>query len=123
MSTEPALPGIERGQPKFREGERVRVVERDVTAKDRKANAYYSHMAGLTGVVTSYFSDDEIAIQVDLESLGDVPKDVHAKATQRMREKFLDSVGDEQRKLLTPEELQFTAHYVILCRASDLEKV
>ena len=38
-----------------------------------------------------------------------------------MREKFIGSVSEEQRKQLTKEELEFNAHYVQLVVSADLE--
>jgi hypothetical protein len=109
--------------PKVKEGDRVRVVTRDVTEEDRKKNRYFDHMAGLTGTVQNVYGGDEIAIKVDIDSLSAITGDVHTQAVKRMREKFLNSVSEEQRKQLTPEELNFNAHYVLLVREDDLEKV
>jgi hypothetical protein len=108
---------------KVKEGDRVRIVDREVTDEDRLARQYYRHMAGLTGVVANHYGKDEVAVQVDIESLDDVPQDVHKKATERMREKFSENISDEAKKLLTKEELNFDAHYVVLVREVDIEKV
>jgi hypothetical protein len=105
----------------WREGQRVKIVTRPVTEDDRKANRYYDHMAGLTGVITGVFAEDQIAVKVDQESLSTVSKRVHKDANERMREKFVSSVGEEQRKLLTPEELKFDANFMLLVRGEDLE--
>ena len=107
----------------FKEGDRVKVVARKVTEDDRKSNAYFEHMAGLTGVVQNVYGANEIAVKVELESLSKVTNDVHKESIKRMREKFLGSISEEQKKQLTSEELNFDAHYMMLVRGADLEKV
>ncbi len=107
----------------FREGDRVRVVDRDVTGEDRSTGRYFDHMSGAKGVVQNVYGPDEIAVKIDKDSLGAIPRDVHKVAVERMREKFLGSIGEEQKKTLTSQELAFDAHYMLLVRAADLEKV
>ncbi|MFQ3586299.1 MAG: hypothetical protein SNJ76_01360 [Fimbriimonadaceae bacterium] len=104
----------------FREGDRVRIVARDVTEDDRKNNRYFSHMAGLTGTVQNIYAGDEIAVKIDLDALPPVAADVHRVATERMRA-HLD-ISEEGKRLFEPEELAFTAHYMLLVQARDLEK-
>lgn len=106
----------------WREGDRVRIVTRPVTEDDRKANRYFDHMAGLQGTVQNVYAPDQVAIKVDPPSLSKVSANVHKVATERMREKFLANVSDEQRKQLTSEELNFDANFVLLVRSADLEK-
>ncbi|MCB8931983.1 MAG: hypothetical protein M9921_01970 [Fimbriimonadaceae bacterium] len=108
--------------PNWKEGDRVRVVARPVTDDDRASSCYYEHMAGLVGVVQNTYAKDEIAVKIDPDSLTKVTASVHKESTKRMREKFVNSVSEEQKKQLTPEELAFDAHYVVLCRSDDLEK-
>jgi len=100
----------------------VRIVTRDVTEQDRKTGRYFAHMAGLTGTVQNVYSPHEVAIKIDKETVGAIPLDVHRVAVERMREKFLDSISEEQKKSLTPQELNFDAHYVLLVSGSDLEE-
>jgi len=106
---------------KFKEGDRVKVVSRDVTDEDRKENVYFSHMAGLTGTVENVFGANEIAVKVDPASLSAIPRDVHKIAVERMREKLLEALSEEQKKQLTKEELDFDANYVLLLRSADME--
>jgi hypothetical protein len=107
---------------KFKEGDRVKIVSRPVTEEDRKNNAYFDHMAGLTGTVQNIYGEDGIAVKADIDSLSKVTQDVHKESIKRMREKFLQNISDEQRKQLTPEELNFDAHYMMLVNSADLEK-
>lgn len=107
----------------FREGQKVKIVTRPVTEDDRKANRYYEHMAGLTGTITSVFAVDQIAVSIDRDALTSVSKSVHKTSVDRMREKVANSVSEEQRKLLTTEELKFEANFMLLVRSEDLEPV
>ena len=79
-------------------------------------------MADLTGTVQNIYGEEEIAVKIDIPSLTAVSKDVHSVGIDRMREKFLGSVSEEQKKQLTPEELSFDAHYMLLIRSADLVK-
>jgi len=109
--------------PNWKEGQRVRVIERPVTEEDRKGSRYFSHMGGLSGTIQNIYSNDEIAIVVDRDTMSKVTLDVHNTSTRRMREKFLGSLADEQKKTLTQEELNFDANYVLLVRGADIEPI
>lgn len=108
---------------KVKEGDRVRVVKRAVSEQDKKVYGFFEHMQGLTGVVENIYSPNEVTVKVDLDCLPKVPADVHKEATRRMRERFAENVGEEARKQLTKEELEFTPHYVLLVRSDDLDKI
>lgn len=105
------------------EGDRVRVVERTVTAEDRKGNRYFTHMAKLTGTVQNIYDNGEIAVKMDLETLSTVSRDVHTRAEKRMQERFAKDSSEETKRQLTEEELKFGVHYVLLIQAEDLEKI
>ncbi len=106
----------------YKEGDKVSVIQRDVTADDRKNRMYYQHMAGLVGTVQNVYSENEIAVKIDVPCLDGVVKDVHTKSQDRMRNKFLKSISEEQKGKLSPEEKNFNAHYVLLVRSADLVK-
>ena len=108
--------------PTWKEGDRVRVISREVTEEDRKSNRYYEHMVGLVGTVQNIYSDTEIAIKIDPEFMTKVTADVQREATNRMREKFANNISEEQKKQLSKEEMEFEAHYVQLVQTKDLEK-
>ena len=84
---------------------------------------FFDHMHGLTGTVENVYGSDEVAVKVNLETLPRVAADVHKDGTKKMREKFAESVGEEQKKHLTKEELDFVPHYMLLVRSDDLETV
>src|SRR5438046_10760409 len=95
----------------WKEGDRVRVISRPVTEEDRKKNRYFEHMANQSGTIQTIYNSEEIAVRVDPDAMTDVTREVHKNAVSRMREKFIGSVSEEQRKQLTPEEQNFDAHY------------
>lgn len=106
----------------FQEGDRVRIQTPDLGA-GAELSGVYPHMQGLTGKIANIYNNDEIAVEIDLGQLKGVAQDVHAISTQRMRDKLDKNLPQEDRKLLTKEEIQFTPHYVLLVRAKDLQKV
>lgn len=106
-----------------KEGDRVRIVTRPTTAQDREAYKFFEHMHGLTGTVANVYGQEEIAVNIDIDSLTDIPKDVHRVATQRMQDAFKENSTENQRKLLTTEEMKFVPNYVLLLRETDLEKI
>ena len=107
--------------PKWKEGDRARVVRRPVTEEDRKKNRYFDHMAGLVGTVQNVYPTNDVALCVDVKSMTPVSAEVHATATQRMRDRFAKDTSEEQKKQLTKEDMEFTANYVVLVQVSDLE--
>ena len=105
----------------WKEGDRVQIIEREVTEDDRKKGKYFEHMGGLIGTIENIYAKDEIAVRVDIDSLSNVTQKVHKEATRRMREKFLSNISEEQKKQLTTEELNFEANYVLLVQSTDLK--
>jgi|CXWL01.1.fsa_nt_gi hypothetical protein len=105
---------------KWKEGDKVKIVDRPVTEEDRKSNAYFSHMAGVTGVVQYIYKEGLISILVDPASLPKISSEVHKTASVRMRTKFIESIGEEQRKTLTSEELNFPVNFNLLVAGDDL---
>src|SRR5688500_3039621 len=107
---------------KWKAGDRVQIVEREVNREDRQSALYFGHMAGLTGTVTSYYGIDEVAVKLDPDTFSNVLAETHKEAVKRMRAKFLDSLGEEQKKRLTKEDKQFSANNVVLVHSDDLIK-
>lgn len=108
--------------PTWKPGDRVKVLTKEPSMEDKLGNKYFTHMAGLTGTVQAVYSKDEVAVKVDKTSFGPLLADVHKNAVSRMRAKFLDSLGEEQKKRLSDEEKKFDANYVLLVKSDDLEK-
>lgn len=107
---------------KWAEGDRVRVVTRQVTDEDRKKNRYFQHMAGLVGTVQNVYEGNVVAVRIDQSTLSAVTADVHQRSTARMREKFLNDASEEAKKAMSKEELEFSAHFMQLVEGDDLEK-
>jgi hypothetical protein len=104
------------------EGDRVKIVTRLVTEEDRKSHRYYSHLGGLEGTVVSVYSPEEVSVRIAIDSASAVTQEVQEETTRRLREKFVGSVSEEQKKLLTKEELDFEPNFVVLVAMKDLEK-
>lgn len=107
----------------WKEGDKVRIVTRDVTDEDRRLNRYFAHMAGMTGTIQSLFSEDQIAVRIDPSSAPKITAKQHKESSQRMRDKFLERLSEQDRKLLTKEELEFNTNFMQLVRSADLEKL
>lgn len=107
---------------KVKEGDRVRIVTRELTEQDKKVYGFFAHMQGLTGVVENVYGKDEVAVKIDLDCLPKIPASVHKDATIKLRERFAENVSEEARRQLTKDELDFVPHYMVLVRQDDLEK-
>jgi hypothetical protein len=107
---------------KWKPGDRVQVVDREPTRDDRRTNSYFRHFSGLTGTITSVYNVDEVAVKIDPEAFSDVLASAHKAAVTRMRAKFLDSLGEEQKRKLSKDERRFDANYVLLLQSDDLKK-
>ena len=107
---------------RFKEGDCVRIVEREATPADAKNEAFYPYFCGLVGTVDRVYGK-EICVKVDLEAL---PKDAlkrHLNIQESIKRKWLDNVSGEVRHRLTPEEKRFELAYTILVQSGDLEKL
>lgn len=105
---------------KIKEGDRVEVVTRELTSQDAKVHAFFGHLFGLKGTVQSVYSQDEVAVKIELDSLSAQALKVHTEATKRMRAKFVENTGEEARKPFTKDELDFVPNFVILVKETDL---
>lgn len=105
----------------FKEGDRVQIVSREQTNSDMKERAYYPYMGGLKGTVYRLYSDGRAAVQIDLDCLPEVVRTRHAEAQERMKNRWIESLSEEARSRLTPEEREFHLNYVLLVRVEDLQ--
>lgn len=80
-------------------------------------------MSNLTGTVSNAYDNELYAIRIDQATVPTVSAEVHKRAVERMRKKFFDSVGEEAKKGLTKEELDFEANFMQLVHGKDLEKI
>lgn len=106
---------------RFKEGDYVRIVDREVTPADIKGGLYYPYFRGLAGVVDKIY-DKEICIRVDTESLPEAILKRHLDVQESIKKKWLNGLSGEARTRLTPEEKAFQLSYTILVQDTDLEK-
>lgn len=107
--------------PKFKEGDRVQVKARPVQGKEAIEGLYAPHLGGTHGTILKVYSPQEIAVDLDIDSLPEGVRDRHAEQQSAMHEKWLNSLSDEARNRLTDEEKQFQLRYVVLLSEADLE--
>lgn len=105
----------------FKEGDRVQIVSREQTSSDLKERSYYPYMGGLRGTIYRLYSDGRAAVQVDLDSLPETVRTRHIEAQERMKTRWIESLSEEARSRLTPEEREFHLNYVLLVRVEDLQ--
>lgn len=108
--------------PRFRPGDRVRIVTRTATPEDSKSGLYYPHYAGLPGTIRHLYADDEAAVEVDLEALPVEVRSRHLAIRDQMKSRWLEGLSEEGRARLTEREKDFRLRYVVLVSTRDLEK-
>jgi len=107
--------------PKWKTGDRVRVVQREQNANDIRENAYFPHLAGLEGTVAKVYSPEEVCVIVDRETLPEENSVRHGEIENRLQERWLDSISQEARSNLSEAEKVFNLNYTILIASTDLE--
>lgn len=98
----------------------MRVKAREATAEEAKNGRYAPYLGNVTGTVLKVYSAKEIAVNLDTDSLHPDIIARHKKQQQAMHQKWLDSLSEEARNRLTPEEKAFRLNYVVLLAESDL---
>ncbi|MFN4033066.1 MAG: hypothetical protein ACK4ME_05495 [Fimbriimonadales bacterium] len=106
---------------KFKEGDRVQVRAREVRGKEALEGRYAPHLANATGAVLKVYSPQEIAVELDLDSLPEPIRARHAEQQTRMHERWLNSLSEEARNRLTDEEKTLRLRYVVLLAEDDLQ--
>ena len=106
---------------KFKEGDRVRIADREATAEDVKTGLFQNHFRGLVGVISKVYSAEEAAIDVDQASLSESIATRHSEMQEQMKNKWLDGLSDDARNKLTPKERDFKLRYSVLVSLKDLE--
>ncbi|MDW8103908.1 MAG: hypothetical protein RMK92_02750 [Armatimonadota bacterium] len=105
----------------LKEGDRVQIVVREQTSSDVKERSYYPYMGGLRGTIYRLYSDGRAAVQIDLDSLPEAVLTRHTEVQERMKTRWIESLSEEARSRLTPEEREFHLNYVLLVRVEDLQ--
>lgn len=106
--------------PKFKEGDRVQVRAREAQGKEALEGRYAPHLANAVGTVLKVYTPQEIAVDLDLETLPDAIRERHAEQQTRMHERWLNSLSEEARNRLTDDEKSFHLRYVALLAETDL---
>ena len=106
--------------PKFKEGDRVQIRARDAQGKEAHEGRYAPHLANAVGTVLKVYAPQEIAVDLDLESLPEAIRQRHAEQQTRMHERWLNSLSEEARNRLTDDERAFHLRYVALLAEDDL---
>lgn len=105
----------------MKEGDRVQIVARQQTSSDQKEKTYYPFMAGLRGTIYRLYQDGRASVLIDPDSLPEPIRARHSEAEERMKNRWLESLSEEARSRLTPEEKEFHLNYVLLVRLEDLQ--
>jgi ribosomal protein L21E len=108
--------------PHFKPGDRVRLVTRAQTEEDMKSGLYYEHFGGMTGIVQKIYGPQEIAVEIEPESLPQEIRQRHENVRDQMKTKWLEGLSEEGRSRLSEREKDFHLRYIILVSAADLQK-
>ena len=103
----------------FKEGDRVRIVDREATAEDLKSGLFYNHFRGLSGTIQKVYAT-EVAVEVDQATLSEAVATRHNEMQEQKKNDWLASLSEEGRNRLTPKERDFRYRYTVLVSAKDL---
>lgn len=106
---------------KIKEGDYVKIIDREPVPADVKNKTFYQYFCGLAGTVDKIY-DTEICLKVDLDTL---PEDIlqrHISIQESIKRKWLNGLSGEARNRLTPEEKKFELAYTLLVQLTDVEK-
>lgn len=104
----------------FKEGDRVRISDREATADDLKTGMFQNHFRGLTGTVQKTYPTNEVAVDVDQSTLSESIAARHLEMQEQMKNKWMDSLSEEAKNKLTPKERAFKLRYTVLVAQTDL---
>ena len=105
----------------FHAEDRVRTIDREATPDETKSRIFFNHMRDLTGTVRRVYEENqEVWVDVDLDSLPEDVRQRHRETEDQMRRKWLDGLSDEARRKLGEAEKQFSLRYSILTTPNHL---
>ena len=104
----------------FKEGDRVQIVDREVTAEDVKSGLFYNHFRGLTGTILKVYANGEVSVEIEVESLAEPLAARHNDVEAQMKTKWLDGLSEEGRNRLSEKERDFRLRYTVLVAMTDL---
>jgi len=106
---------------RFKRGDRVVIVDRPVTAADRKSGLFYNHFRGLHGSVDQIYEEaGEVCVEVDLESLPPEFGHRHLEIQEQARQKWLDSLSEQERRSIPAEHRELRHKYTVIVAPEDL---
>ena len=104
----------------IKEGDAVKIADRETNAEDVKSGLFYEHFRGLHGTVQKIYPTSEIAIEVVKENLAEAIEKRHTEMQEQMKIKWLDGLSEEAKNRLTPEEKNFKLRYTVLVHQNDV---
>ena len=104
-------------------GDRVRIASREPKEEDAKTGLYYSHFGGLTGSIQKVYSETEVIVDIELDSLKRDQRRRHDDVRDEMKTKWLEDLSEIGRSRLTEREKDFVLRYAVLISPTDLEKI
>ena len=105
---------------KWKEGDRVQIRDREATAEDAKSGLFYPHFRGLIGSIQKIYPSDEVAVEIEAESLAEAVRQRHSEVQEQMKMRWLDGLSEEAKGRLTDQEQDFRLRYTVLVSANDL---
>jgi hypothetical protein len=105
---------------KWKEGDRVQIRDREATAEDVKSGLFYPHFRGLIGSIQKIYATDEVAVEIEAESLVEVVRQRHSDVQEQMKARWLDGLSEEARGRLSEPERDFRLRYTVLVSVNDL---
>ncbi len=104
----------------FKEGDRVRIVDRAMSDEDIKSQLFYDHYRGLTGKVQKVYQTDEIAVEIEHDALLETVAVRHMEVKEQMKTKWMNGLSEEAKGRLSDAEKDFQLRYTVLVMAKDL---
>ena len=104
----------------WKEGDRIQIADREATAEDVKSGLFYNYFRGLTGTIQKLYATEEVAIEVDNDSLEEAVLQRHLDVQEQMKTRWLEGLSEEARNRLSEQDRVFLLHYTILVPLKDL---
>ena len=104
----------------YKEGDRVQITDRAATAEDVKSGLFYDYFRGMTGIIQKIYATEEVAIELEPESLDESVARRHADVQEQMKTRWMDNLSEEARSRLEPAEKDFRLRYSVLVTLKDL---
>lgn len=104
----------------YKEGDRVQIADRAATADDVKSGLFYDYFRGMTGTIQKIYATEEVAIELEQESMDEAVARRHADVQEQMKTRWMDNLSEEARNRLEPAEKDFRLRYSVLVTMKDL---